>query len=132
MMSRRMRTRNALFVGLAGLVMSSTATYAIAQSHAPSPKPVIAGANLTYYVSPATLNVRTGPGEAHKIASTFRRGDVVHIYEQKGDWARVSRQGEAARWVYLPLLTRDKPAPDMQRTAARPPEAPKPADHGRP
>jgi len=56
-----MRTRNALFVGLAGLVMSSTATYAFAQSHAPSPKPVIAGANLAYYVSPATLNVRTGP-----------------------------------------------------------------------
>ena len=114
MTSVKKTTRNIVFGGLAILLIITSLPVASAQGAAPGPKSAAAAATNTgrvFYVAAGKLNVRTGPGTGHAVAQTHMKGHQLKVYEERGQWARVSRPGEPALWVYAPLLSRDKPSP---------------------
>lgn len=56
----------------------------------------------TQFVSTSTLNQRSSPNG--QIVGRLAGGDSVVVYERKGEWARVSAQGDPAKWVSSKLL----------------------------
>ena len=80
------------------------------------------------YVSPPSLNVRTGAGLENAIETKLTRGDVVRVYAKEGDWAKITHgSSEQDLWVYAPLLSQSKAAPLFPESPSPKPEA---ADQG--
>ena len=65
----------------------------------------LAEAGTTMYIIPEAANVRTDTGTSSDIAKVLKKGDSVTIYENKGNWTRISAEGESPMWIYSPLLT---------------------------
>ena len=51
------------------------------------------GQGTTAYVTGAFVNIRSGAGTGYGVVTTVRMGDQVTLYEQTGDWYRVSASG---------------------------------------
>ncbi len=49
------------------------------------------------------LNVRLGPSTAYGVKSTLPAGQTVNLYEQQGDWYRVSNGND---WVHSAYIQR--------------------------
>lgn len=49
------------------------------------------------FVNANRLNLRDEP--AGKVISTLKRGDKIQVFEWRDDWARVSADGQPARWL---------------------------------
>ena len=75
------------------------------------------------YVKPSALNVRGGPGTSNNVLEVLLLGTEVKIYASLGDWSRISPDGQPEKWVYAPMLQRDKP---MTRTSTSAPKSGQP------
>lgn len=49
------------------------------------------------FVSASSLNVRNLPGG--KVISKLKRGDKVQVFETQNEWARISIDGQPAKWL---------------------------------
>ncbi|WP_241679102.1 SH3 domain-containing protein [Pseudomonas kitaguniensis] len=58
----------------------------------PAPPPPI-----EQYVSTDTLNVRNQPDG--RVITKLKRGTKVQVYEKANDWARISIDGQPAKWL---------------------------------
>lgn len=64
-----------------------------------------------YKVKASALNVRSGPGTAHKIIASLRNGSLVNVDSVSGNWAHVMDYGGYASLSYLSLVSRgDQPS----------------------
>ena len=59
-----------------------------------------ANSNTAYKVRIATaaLNVRKGPGVAHAVTTTVRKGEVYTIVDKEGNWGKLK---SGAGWINL-------------------------------
>lgn len=94
-------------VGLIGLLMASSIAISTPSASAQSGTTQI---DISVYIGTSATNVRTGPGTKNSVAGVYQPGREVHIYERRGDWARISAKNDAPLWVYSPLLVSEKPA----------------------
>ena len=62
------------------------------------------------YVKGDAVNVRGGPGTGNSVLEVLFLGTEVQIYLTTGDWSRISPPGQPEKWIYAPLLQREKPA----------------------
>jgi curli biogenesis system outer membrane secretion channel CsgG len=79
---------------------------------APAPPPpapssgVSQGTSAYVTVSPATLNVRSGPGTNHSVAFGVRGGDRLQVLESRDKWIRIrtqdGKEGWTAGWLTTP------------------------------
>jgi len=53
-----------------------------------------------YQVTASKLNVRQGPGTNFSVDGTVRRGDIVSVIDERGDWMRIDRDGNTDGWVH--------------------------------
>ena len=60
----------------------------------------------SYQVTASSLNVRYGPGTSFGVLGSLRRGEVVKVIDQNGDWKRVDANGNDDGWVHGAYLRR--------------------------
>lgn len=77
------------------------------------------------YVKGDAVNVRGGPGTSYTVLEVAILGTEVTIYASNGNWSLISPPGKPERWIYAPLLQKEKP-PVPQRAAQK--AAPKKAE----
>ena len=61
------------------------------------------------YVKSQSVNVRGGPGTTNSVLEVLILGTEVQIYATQGNWNRISPPGKPEKWIYAPLLQREKP-----------------------
>lgn len=52
---------------------------------------------INQYVNADKLNIRNQP--AGKVIASVKRGNNVQVFERKGDLARISADGQSAKWL---------------------------------
>ena len=62
------------------------------------------------YVKSEAVNVRGGPGTSNTIIEVLLLGTEVQIYASVGNWNRISPPGQQEKWIYAPLLQKEKPS----------------------
>jgi len=65
----------------------------------------------------SSLNFRAGPGTAHKLLGTIKRGASLDVFEIKGSWARVT-SNRVMGWCSANFLTIDFLDTDPEEPAA--------------
>lgn len=71
-------------------------------------KTELAEAGATMYVIPSAANVREGAGLSNGVVKVLDKGAPVTIHETRGNWTRISADGESPAWIYSRLLTPEK------------------------
>lgn len=61
------------------------------------------------YVRVDAVNVRGGPGVSNIVIEVLLLGTEVRIYATSGNWSRISPPGKPEKWIYTPMLQREKP-----------------------
>lgn len=81
------------------------------------------------YVKSDAVNVRGGPGTGNTIIEVLFLGTEVQIYASSGNWNRISPPGQPEKWIYAPLLQKEKPSPKpaSKKKDAQPAKASTPA-----
>lgn len=96
-------------------------------SPSPTPEPVATPTPADQFVSADKLNLRDRPGG--KVTSSLKRGDKVQVFEKQKEWARVSIDGQPARWLSSKSLCSGANcySASKQSTPAQPASLPKPS-----
>lgn len=110
----RRQLASALIVGVfAVLAVGSTDGDSSSSERAPAKRisrPPAPKATNTHFAH-GNINVRTGPGQNHRIARTLDRGDTLSLAEpdEKG-WARILGRDSGYVYTRLNLVRTDRPA----------------------
>lgn len=59
-----------------------------------------------FQVTASSLNVRHGPSTRFSVAGQVKRGDIVEVIDERGDWARIDRDGDTDGWVHQAYIRR--------------------------
>jgi N-acetylmuramoyl-L-alanine amidase len=59
-----------------------------------------------YQVTAGSLNVRSGPGTNFAVVNSVRKGDIVEVVDDSGDWRRIDLNGNNDGWVHGAYIRR--------------------------
>jgi uncharacterized protein YgiM (DUF1202 family) len=93
----------------------------------PPSTPVWVSANFidaNQNVTPAKLNVRSGPGENYSVVGVLHKGDAVKAMHTKEGWTQIEAPTNAFGFVAAHLLDHKEIAPPVNVTMNTPPPAP--------
>ncbi|MEZ6010785.1 MAG: SH3 domain-containing protein [Hyphomonas sp.] len=91
-----------LFLAAAAMAVFMTAIPAASAQPQPQPEG-------PRYVKSESVNVRGGPGTGNTVIEVLILGTEVQIYATNGNWSRISPPDKPEKWIYSPLLQKDKP-----------------------
>lgn len=72
----------------------------------------------TRYVGPKSLNVRSSPNGA--VSGSLKHGAAVEIHAEEGGWARISADGQPARWLSSTYLCTQQDCSDVPKWKPQP------------
>jgi uncharacterized protein YgiM (DUF1202 family) len=93
----------------------------------PSTTPVWVSANFidaNQNVTPAKLNVRSGPGENYSVVGVLHKGDTVKAMHTKEGWTQIEAPTNAFGFVAAHLLDHKEMTPPVNVTMNTPPPTP--------
>jgi uncharacterized protein YgiM (DUF1202 family) len=93
----------------------------------PASTPVWVSANFidaNQNVTPAKLNVRSGPGENYSVVGVLHKGDAVKAMHTKEGWTQIEAPTNAFGFVAAHLLDHKEMAPPVNVTMNTPPPTP--------
>lgn len=95
---------------------------AAACSEPPAPPPAREPAGILYVAVPE-LQIHEQPGEQAPVVATFREGESVTVYAERGDWAEVQLFDDRSGWARRSELTetRESYGPSTTPQFRRPP-----------
>jgi uncharacterized protein YgiM (DUF1202 family) len=75
-------------------------------------------------VTPAKLNIRSGPGENYSVVGVLHKGDAVKTMHTKEGWTQIEAPTNTFGFVAAHLLAHKEMAPPVNVTMNNPPPAP--------